>query len=490
MLVYAQAVLRPRLTPLQILQTYFGYSQFRPGQQKIINSILSQQDTLAVLPTGGGKSICFQVSGLLLKGTTLVISPLISLMQDQIQALQANKISATLLNSTLTSKQLTNRLKKLSQGHYHFAYLAPERLESPEFIQACCQTKINLIVVDEAHCVSIWGHDFRPSYQQISQFRHYLQAKHNQPITLAGFTATATPEVRRDIIQLLQLNQPQIFLNSFERTNLFLEVINSLSQTDKLITLIKLLIRHKGQSGIIYTATRQGAEEVAQVLNQLNFHQLWGSQPIKYYHGGQTNTQRQETQKEFISNQTPVIVATNAFGMGIDKPDIRFVIHYQLPASLENYYQEVGRAGRDQNPASCYLLFMLKDLEIQLDLIKSSICSTTRRKVKLKKLRKIEKLGRLTTCLTQEIINYFGEAKPQPCQRCSNCLQFESDRSLVRLIQEQQQLIGLEKYLQLPPKLNLKTLKLIELLKPRTSQQLLQIPGIGRGWVKSYQAKG
>ncbi len=461
---------------LTTLQKYFDYESFRPGQLPIIQAILNKQDVLAILPTGGGKSICFQIPGLILPGTTLVISPLISLMQDQVQALKKRGIKACFLNSSLSKAEFNQRLKKLKKQAYKFVYVAPERLQSQQFKQVCQQIKISLIAIDEAHCISMWGHDFRPSYRLIIQFVNQLKPQPN----IAAFTATATPQVQTDINDALQLNQPQIFIQSFQRKNLHLNIIKAKTRGFKQVCLLKLLKIHYNQPGIIYCATRHATQQLAQLINRLNFHQVLTQTQVKAYHGGLSNQQRKKVQDQFLKNKTKIICATNAFGMGVDKPDIRFVIHYQIPGNLENYYQEAGRGGRDQQPAHCYLLFFEPDLKIQLGLIKNS--KPNRFQIRLTKLITMLNWAKLGTnshsnqsCLEAKILEYFSgqDHVKHHCNRCQNCNHW----SLQLTHQEKKfcQQLG-----QVSSQLSWQSLALAGLLECQSWSQLAQIPGINQ----------
>lgn len=402
------------MTPLQVLQHYFGYSEFRPGQVEIINSIIAGDDVLAILPTSGGKSLCFQVPGLVLGGTTLVISPLISLMRDQVLALQQRSISATYLNSSLDQSELSLRLKKLAAGEFQFVYLAPERLRSSSFTAALEQVNMPLVVIDEAHCTSLWGHDFRPSYLEIAQWILSLPTKPR----VSAFTATATPSVKADMLQHLGLERPKVFANSFWRRNLRLWVARCSSTNQQMTLLFRVLNRHQNQAGIIYTLTRRKAEELVQVLKR------WSPElSIAAYHGGLDNQLRAEIQDRYLRNELRIIVATNAFGMGVDKPNVRWVFHWQLPSNLENYYQEAGRAGRDGAVADCYLCPNPQDFLINLEFIKRA--SPQRLPLELAKFNTCVGYAYTTNCLTATILEYFGEALDHNCQRCQNCLEWQ-----------------------------------------------------------------
>jgi RecQ family ATP-dependent DNA helicase len=343
--------------PQKILKTYFGYDEFRPGQKEIVDSIISGNDALVLMPTGGGKSICFQVPSLVFEGTTIVISPLISLMKDQVDTLVRKKIAATYLNSSLAPDELKKRFTFFTEGKYALVYVSPERLQNKQFIGLCQKVKIPFLVVDEAHCISQWGHDFRPEYTQIHTFLAQLKVR---PV-VAAFTASATKHVQQEICSQLQLKTPQVFAQSFRRVNLQWFSKFCSSRFEQEILLLRLLKHHQGQSGIIYATTHEKCETITKFLSAQGII-------CEYYHGGVEGKLRAEVQERFLTDATPLIVATNAFGMGVDKPNVRFVIHLNLPANLEGYYQEAGRAGRDGQVAFCYLLTTEKDITTQVQL--------------------------------------------------------------------------------------------------------------------------
>jgi ATP-dependent DNA helicase RecQ len=467
--------------PHKTLQQYFGYQNFRPGQIEIINSILNKKDTLAILPTGGGKSICFQIPGLILPGTTLVVSPLISLMQDQVETLKSKNISATFINSSLSQKQIKTILNNLKT--YKFIYLAPERLKNNKFLLACEKINISLVAIDEAHCISMWGHDFRPSYKKITDFINKLK---NKPL-IAAFTATATDLVKKDIINLLDLKNPTQFTKSFKRNNLTLHNIDCQSNFNKDLFLFRLLKKHQGQAGIIYASTRYSVENLVDLINH-HYPQL----NCLGYHGGMDNKTRALIQEKFLKNQTNLIVATNAFGMGVDKSNIRFVIHYQIPGNLENYYQEAGRAGRDGLASFCYLLFHDPDLKIQIEFIKSSKIEKTK-KINTDKLKNIIKFAQTKTCLNQKILSYFGEKNPNPsCKLCSKCLKLNPEKPTGQEIITQEKLnliIKLLASIYQIPKEQIMTEKIkqqLALFNPQTKKDFLKLAGIGQGWVEKW----
>lgn len=390
------------------LKEIYGFDSFRKGQEEIITGIVDGHDTLAILPTGGGKSICYQIPALMLPGTTLVISPLISLMKDQVDSLRRVGVQAAFLNSSLGAAEYREVLRNAMQGDYKLLYVAPERLDAPMFQSLSEQLHIPLIAIDEAHCVSQWGHDFRPSYRQLAG---WIARMPNRPL-VAAFTATATEEVADDIVNMLQLNDPRRYVTGFARPNLSLSVV---SGVDKKRFLKQFLKEREEQSGIVYAATRKEVEEVCGMLQQ------FGIEAGKY-HGGLSDTERAETQERFRFDQIRVMVATNAFGMGIDKPNVRFVMHWQMPGDLESYYQEAGRAGRDGEESDCILLFEPADMQVQRFLIEQGAGDSGRKSIQMSKLHMMMNYSRTQRCLQQFIVDYFGETDVQPCGKCSSCL--------------------------------------------------------------------
>lgn len=400
----------------KVLREYFGYSSFRQGQEEIINSIMSKRDVVAVMPTGAGKSLCYQVPALAMDGIAIVVSPLISLMQDQVRALIQCGVRAAYLNSSLTPVQLEKATANAKKGMYKIIYVAPERLETESFADFAKSADISLLAVDEAHCISQWGHEFRPSYTKISDFVEKLPKR---PI-VAAFTATATKLVKNDIIEKLKLQSPFSITTGFDRPNLEFSVFRPLDKDEYLIRYIE---SHKDTAGIVYCSTRKTTESVAAMLSSNGI----SAAP---YHAGMSDADRSKNQTDFIFDRTRVIVATSAFGMGIDKPNVRYVVHYNMPRNIEQYYQEAGRAGRDGDPAECILLYSGMDVSLNRFLIEKSSESENldekQRKVFLEE--ELEKLKLMTyystsqtVCLRRRILNYFGENAPVRCDNCSVC---------------------------------------------------------------------
>ncbi|MGL5329306.1 MAG: DNA helicase RecQ [Peptostreptococcaceae bacterium] len=396
------------IKPLDILYKYYGYTSFRKGQESIINSIINKKDVLAIMPTGGGKSICYQVPALCLDGITIVISPLISLMKDQVDTLKTMGIEAELINSTLSNSEYNNVIENINNDRCKIIYVAPERLDSLDFINSIKYKNISQIAIDESHCVSQWGHDFRVSYKKIPYFIRSLEKR---PIVTA-FTATASDEVREDILNILNLNEPDIYITGFDRENLAINIVKSSSKNRYLLEYIE---NHKNESGIIYASTRKEVESIYDGLLKRGYS-------VSRYHAGLNNEIRKENQEQFINDDIKIMVATNAFGMGIDKPNIRWVIHYNMPQSIENYYQEIGRAGRDNEASECVLLFTPGDIHTQKYLVEVGIENPERKKVQYKKLQQMVDLVYSNGCYRKSILNYFGDELENECDNCSNCL--------------------------------------------------------------------
>ncbi|MCL6591618.1 MAG: DNA helicase RecQ [Firmicutes bacterium] len=393
-----------------LLKKHYGYPSFREGQAAIIESILAGNDVCAIMPTGAGKSICFQIPALLFPGLTLVISPLISLMKDQVDALKDVAIPSTFINSSLSWKEVLARIRKARAGEYRLLYVAPERLEAESFgdLVQSLEQSVSLVAIDEAHCVSQWGHDFRPSYRQIGPFIQQLPVR---PI-VAAFTATATEEVKDDIIKLLGLVKPAVYITGFDRPNLAFGVVRGGNKKDYVLN---YLAGHPRHPGIIYAATRKEVENLYKLLQKKGLQ-------VGKYHAGLTDAERIEAQEAFIYDDIRVMVATNAFGMGIDKSNVRFVIHYNLPKNMEAYYQEAGRAGRDGAPGECILLFAPQDIILQKYLIEQTVLAPARKRNELQKLQTMVEYAHTTRCLRKFILEYFGEANPpEECGNCSNC---------------------------------------------------------------------
>lgn len=392
------------MTPQTILKSKFGYDTFRAGQEDIINTILERQNVLAIMPTGGGKSICYQVPALLEDGITLVISPLISLMKDQVDALNENDIPATFINSTLDYPEIAARLAQVERQEVKLLYVSPERLDSGYF-ERLAQLPVSLVAIDEAHCISQWGHDFRPSYLRLTEIIKQLPS---HP-TIVALTATATPKVAADIMQRLDLQRE--VKTGFARKNLSFKVVKDQDSDRFLLDYLKM---NTEQSGIIYASTRKEVERLTLMLDKQGV-------PVTMYHGGLSKQERQMNQDDFLFDRLPVMVATNAFGMGIDKSNVRFVIHDQIPGSLEAYYQEAGRAGRDGLPSEAILLFKLNDVQIQRFFIDQSEMDDATKAREYDKLQLMAQYANTPQCLQQYILNYFGEQAPA-CGQCSNCL--------------------------------------------------------------------
>jgi ATP-dependent DNA helicase RecQ len=389
-----------------VLRDYFGYDSFRTGQEKVISNVLSGKDTLCVMPTGGGKSICYQVPALVMEGTVLVISPLISLMKDQVDALHEVGIAAAFINSSLSTEEYRETMDRAERGEYRLLYVAPERLDSTAFTNRLRSIYVPMIAIDEAHCISQWGHDFRPSYRNI---RSIISIFDEKPIVLA-LTATATPDVREDICRQLDITEANTVMTGFERSNLTFSVIKG-QDRDKFVK--EYVKKNDGEAGIIYAATRKAVDSVYEMLRKSGV-------AVAKYHAGLSDVERQLEQDRFLMDEATVMVATNAFGMGIDKSNIRYVIHYQMPKNMESYYQEAGRAGRDGLDSDCTLLFSSQDVHTQRFLIDQSQ-DESRIPAELEKLQSMIDFCHTETCLQKFIITYFGEKDVAACRRCANC---------------------------------------------------------------------
>jgi len=399
----------------QVLKQYFGYDSFRDGQEELIDQIMRGRDCIGVMPTGAGKSLCFQIPALLLEGITLVVSPLISLMKDQVQALGASGVAAAYINSSLTMNQTRKVLENARQGKYKIIYVAPERLDVPEFLDFAQKSSLSMVTIDEAHCVSQWGQDFRPSYLKINDF---IDALPNKPI-LSAFTATATSEVKEDIVRILKLKDPFVMATGFNRENLYFEVQKPANKYKSVVDYLK---NHPDKSGIIYCATRKAVEEVCENLTGDGYN-------AARYHAGLGEAERTQSQDDFLYDRKTIMVATNAFGMGIDKSNVSFVMHYNMPKNIESYYQEAGRAGRDGTPADCILLYGGQDVITNQFLIDNTNDKNelSFEALELVKEKDRERLKQMTyychslDCLREYILKYFGD-KPLPfCGNCSSC---------------------------------------------------------------------
>ena len=391
-----------------ILSTYFGYDSFRDGQKTVIEQVLRGEDSLCIMPTGGGKSLCYQIPALVQDGVSLIITPLISLMKDQVDQLEQLGISAALINSTLSTTELRSTMEDIQNGEYKMVYISPERLQSAEFVDMMRQLPIPLVAIDEAHCISQWGHDFRPSYKHIFPFIKSLPTK---PTVLA-LTATATPHVQDDICHSLQLPEKNTVMTTFKRTNLTFSVIKG-QDPDRF--LLEYMKNNQGETGIIYAATRKTVDQLYQSLQKKGIK-------AAVYHGGMSADERFRQQEAFLYDEVNVMVATNAFGMGINKSNVRYVIHYQMPKDLESYYQEAGRAGRDGLDSECILLFGAQDVQVQKFLIQQGSLNEERMKNEYKKLQQMVDYCHTESCLERYILDYFGEQVTEDCGKCGNCI--------------------------------------------------------------------
>ena len=406
----------------QTLKQYFGYDSLRTGQEELINGILAGHDVLGIMPTGAGKSLCYQLPALMLNGITLVISPLISLMSDQVKALNQAGVHAAYINSSLTENQIRIALSYASQGRYKIIYVAPERLNTPRFLDFACNADISMLTVDEAHCISQWGQDFRPSYLEIAGFLTRLPRR---PI-VSAFTATATERVKNDIVASLGLNNPVTMVTGFDRPNLFFRVVTRKGGSQKDNSIINYVKKHEDESGIIYCATKKNVDKLYTLLNEQGIS-------AGRYHAGLSNDERKQNQEDFTYDRIRVMVATNAFGMGIDKSNVRYVLHYNMPQSLEYYYQEAGRAGRDGEEAECVLFFSKQDIMINKFLLQNKasagdVASDMQKTANdQRKLQQMINYCETDKCLREFILSYFGDTTPCICNKCSNCVVVEDE---------------------------------------------------------------
>ena len=469
-----------------LLSEHFGYDSFRPAQETLIAALMAGKDVLGIMPTGAGKSMCYQIPALMLPGITLVVCPLISLMQDQVRALKAAGIPGAYLNSALSWKQYLLALDNAKKGMYKIIYVAPERLTHPAFLEFAGSVEISLLAVDEAHCVSQWGHDFRPSYMGVAPFVKKLPKR---PV-MAAFTATATPAVRGDILEHLELRDPETAVTGFDRENLIFRVLRP---TDKRGTLLEFIRQHREESGIVYCSTRKQVETVTAMLRENGIS-------AGMYHGGMEEADRREGQNQFLFDKLQVMVATNAFGMGIDKQNVSFVVHYNMPKNMESYYQEAGRAGRDGSRAECLLLYGPGDVHTAEFLIKSSTedgkggpaAIQARQRMEFDKLAKMKEYCFTNGCLRHYILGYFGEDSPERCGSCGNCLaranifaalqaktrQAGQGRSLYALLRSVRK--DFAEKAGIPPELVFsdRTLREMAVKKPRNEYEMKQIPGV------------
>ena len=490
----------------QTLKQYFGYDSLRTGQEELINGILAGHDVLGIMPTGAGKSLCYQLPALMLKGITIVISPLISLMSDQVKALNQAGVHAAYINSSLTENQIRMALSYASQGRYKIIYVAPERLNTPRFLDFACNADISMLTVDEAHCISQWGQDFRPSYLEIAGFLTRLPRR---PI-VSAFTATATERVKNDIVASLGLNNPVTMVTGFDRPNLFFRVVTRKGGSQKDNSIINYVKKHEDESGIIYCATKKNVDNLYALLNE---HGILAGR----YHAGLSNDERKQNQEDFTYDRIRVMVATNAFGMGIDKSNVRYVLHYNMPQSLEYNSQEAGRAGRDGEEAECVLFFSKQDIMINKFLLQNKatagdVASDMQKTANdQRKLQQMINYCETDKCLREFILSYFGDTTPCICNKCSNCVvvEDEEEETYVETGKKRKkaaQLVGLNELgvalfeklrsvrtelaaeKSVPPYIicSDKTLKDMCAKLPRDKEQLADVYGMGEQKIQNY----
>lgn len=473
---------------LKTLKSVFGYSTFRQGQQEIAENILAQRDVLAIMPTGAGKSICYQLPAIMSEGITIVISPLISLMQDQVRGLIECGVRAAYLNSSLTQKQYFKAIENAKQYTYKIIYVAPERLLTDSFLAFAKSVKITMVAVDEAHCISQWGQDFRPSYLTIKDFVKKLPER---PVVCA-FTATATDKVKKDISKGLELNNPFTLTTGYDRKNLYFAVA---SPREKMSAAVSVIQKHPNQSGIIYCISRKAVDELEYYLN------LKGYKATKY-HAGLGDMERKRNQDSFLSGEKEIMVATNAFGMGIDKPDVRYVLHYNMPMSMEAYYQEAGRAGRDGKAAQCIMFYSYSDYttnEFLINLIdeNESLTADEKDDIKAKDMYKLDKMKAYALsrrCLREYILSYFGERGSSDCQYCSNCMKADkikgytpsADRELYNKLKAITVEIAKKEHIPAYSVLNDSVLMTMAIKKPKTMEAIKKIEGMGSFKARRY----
>lgn len=422
-------ILSSRLTMdiYKVLKMYFGYDEFRRGQEKLIRGVLDGRDVLGIMPTGGGKSLCYQLPAMLLKGVAIVISPLISLMKDQVDSLSEIGISATYINSSLEQDEISDRIKGIREQRYKIIYVAPERLNTSYFMNLAKDINISLVAIDEAHCISQWGHDFRPSYLEIPKF---IQSLGTRPV-VAAFTATATREIIQEIKELIGINNPLETITGFDRPNLFYQVAKDSNKVSYLLNYLRR--NYQEESGIIYCATRKTVEALVKKLQDQGISAIG-------YHGGMESDERQKNQDDFIFNRVRIIVATNAFGMGIDKPDVRFVIHFNMPKNMEAYYQEAGRAGRDGEKSECILMYSPSDVVKQKLMIQNEQLAPEREALIYKNLQYLVNYCHTNDCLRNQIISYFGEEiEKEHCNYCGNC---QDESEMMNITIESQKILS------------------------------------------------